>query len=581
MKVNDPVIFTDKAKCEDCYRCLRNCPVKAIRIKDGQAFVDEKRCILCGRCIKECPQNAKTVRNDIDRMKKILNSDYKAAVSVAPSYIGLFEKWQIKRFASIFRDMGFDYVAETVVAAADVSKYTIKQYKKNNDKKISTACPVFVNYIQKYHPEYIKNLSNIKSPMIMHGKYLKDKLGEDYKIVFIGTCIAKKKEAEQSSDKEIDVVITFDELKKYFKNNSIKFENFEESNFDENGTKNSGYYPLSGGMYKAAEIEPKKLSENYIALNGEINITDYLKSLDTNCLVEPLFCKQGCIAGPGTFSFDKTIFDRKISVLKNVKNIDALKRNIVDNTKLSSKHFYRYFKNKLVDKDEIPEDKIREVLSRTGKEDKQNQLNCGACGYDSCREKAKAVIKGLAEVQMCIPYMRRLAEKRSDKIIEKSPNGIVILNEKLKIIDINNSFRKMFNCSESVLGKHISYLIDPDPMEKVLISENDVHEKTVSYSKYNLICYQMVYYLHDENQIIGVFIDITSAKKNKKRLQEIKSKAIQQANELIKHQMEVAQQMTNYLGKSTAKGEQLIKKLIEVTKKENKNNDNFSLEDWL
>ncbi|TYB30851.1 MAG: PAS domain S-box protein [Candidatus Mcinerneyibacterium aminivorans] len=580
MQNNDPVIFTDKAKCEDCYRCLRNCPVKAIKIKDGQAFVDEDRCILCGRCINECPQNAKTVRNDIDKMLELLNSDNKVAVSVAPSYQGLFKKWKSKRIASVLRSIGFDYISETIVAASEVSRKSIEKNENDVNQKFATACPVFVNYIEKYHHHFVDSMIKVKSPMQMHGTYLKKKLGENYKVVFIGPCIGKKQEAENEEKKSVDVVITFDEFIEYLKNINIDFSNYEESVFDETGQKNAVYYPLTGGMFKAADIQPDCFSNQYIHVNGKREIEDILKAGSIkNSLIEPLFCSQGCISGPGTLNFESSIFHRKTRMLELIENENKREEQL--NFNLPERDYYRYFKAFSIDTEEIPEDKIREVLARTGKEDEKNQLNCGACGYDTCREKAKAVIKGLAEDEMCIPYMRRLAEKRSDKIIEKSPNGIVILNEKLEILDINNSFKEMFGCSKSSLGKHISTIIDPDPMEKVLVSKRDVYEKTRKFDDYNLICYQLVYYLENEHQIIGVFIDITSEKKNKDRLKEIKSKAIDQAHELLEHQIEVAQKMTNYLGESTAKGEKLVKKLIEITKKESENKSSFELEDWL
>ncbi|HMA69712.1 MAG TPA: [Fe-Fe] hydrogenase large subunit C-terminal domain-containing protein [Candidatus Mcinerneyibacterium sp.] len=575
----DPVIFTDKAKCEDCYRCLRNCPVKAIKIKDGQAFVEENRCILCGKCIEQCPQNAKTVRNDIDKMLDILNSKSNVAVSIAPSYLGIFKKWQVRRIASILRSMGFDYISETVAAAPQVSKKSIEINKKNNNKNMTTSCPVFVNYIEKYYPNLVDSLINVKSPMLLHGTYLRKKLGKDYKIIFIGPCIAKKKEAEKDKENNIDLVLTFDEINNYFEEKNIKFNNFEESDFDEKGSKNSIFYPLSGGALKAVDINPDLISNEYIYINGEKEISDIVKSDNiSDYLIEPLFCNQGCIDGPGAFSFNETIYDRKLKIIE-LLNKDKSRKKYFD-LKLDDSDFYKNFENCNVNNDNITEDQIREVLARTGKENKEDQLNCGACGYNSCREKAIAVVRGLAEDQMCIPYMRRLAEKKSDKILEKSPNGIVIMDEKLKILDFNKSFKDMFKCSSSNLGKHISTIIDPDPMEKVLVNNNLTVEKKVKYEKYNLVCYQMIYHLKDEKQIIGVFIDTTKEIENKERLNTIKSTAIKQAHELLEHQIEVAQKMTNYLGESTAKGEKLVKKLIEITKKEN-DRESDKLEEWL
>ncbi|HMM60843.1 MAG TPA: (Fe-S)-binding protein, partial [Candidatus Rifleibacterium sp.] len=229
---------------------------------------------------------------------------------------------------------------------------------------------------------------------------------------------------------------------------------------------------------------------------------------------------------------------------------------------------------------EITEDAINRVLPATGKTSPADELNCGACGYNSCRDKAIAVIRGFAEIDMCIPYMRRLAEQRTDRIIETSPNGIVMLDDNLSILSMNPAFRKMFLCSEAVLGKHISYLIDPEPFEKVLTGSENLIEQTVKHQRYNLIVHQIIYQLEIENQLVGIFVNITGNRQSIEELARLRSKTIQQAREMLEHQVKMAQQMAKYLGESTAQGESIIENLLKLTESEDEGENRRKGPEW-
>jgi PAS domain S-box-containing protein len=214
---------------------------------------------------------------------------------------------------------------------------------------------------------------------------------------------------------------------------------------------------------------------------------------------------------------------------------------------------------------DVTEAQIMEVLDKTGKASPENQLNCGACGYASCRDKAIAVVQGMAEPEMCIPYMKRLAEARTDKILVNSPNGIVILDEHLNILSMNQAFRDFFMCSEAICGKPISYLMDPDPFERLATGDDDRLEVTVKHDRYGIVSREMLYKLPQEKQYVGIFIDITKMKADKEQLDSLRVQTATQAKELLEHQISMAQTLAKYLGENTARSEQLLEKLMTLS----------------
>lgn len=551
--------------CRDCYRCVRVCPVNAIKMKDAQASVIAEKCISCGRCINECPQGAKQSRSDVELVNELLSSTKKVAISIAPSFVSVYEIWEQKRLPSALRKMGFSYIAETAVGAYYSAQRTADYIKQNPNKShICSACPVVVNYIEKHKPSLTTNLVPVVSPMIAHAKIIKQKLGENTAIVFLGPCIAKKQEAVRSEfTGYIDAVLTFDEFQSLLKEKKIDLHNLEESTFDDIPMGDSQLFPLEGGLLKTANMENDRLSRNIIAVSGNIDVRETLDSLseiNESFIIEPLWCRNGCINGPGMPS-DINKFDSRSKVMEYAKTNDIKEDSV--NIRTST-----YFKNQSTHfREDFTDEEIAAVYERTGKSSPENQLNCGACGYDSCHDNAIAVLQGIAEEEMCIPHMRRVAEQKSNTIIEKAPNGIVILDDKLNIISVNPSFKKMFSCSEAIVGKPISYLIDQDPFEKLISNPDQVIKKVIRYNSYNLVCNQIHYAIPDDNQYIGLFVDITNIEDNEEKLTNLKKETVIQAQELMEHQIDMAQQMAKYLGENTAKGEMLMRNLIKVIDK--------------
>ena len=562
-----PVVFTNKAKCRDCNRCVRVCPVYAIKIKDGQANVVPERCIACGTCITECPQGAKSFLGNVEKVLNFIDNNENLFASIAPSFVAYFSPWEQSRIASTLRKIGFKWVSETAIGASYVAKESEEYIKSNPESShITTACPAIVNYIEIYRHEFVNDLVPVVSPMIAHARLLKKQHGFSSKVVFIGPCIAKKDEAQRPEYAGlVDAVLTFSELRELIDRKYIKLSECEESLFDEFPDENSRLFPIEGGLLRTAGIETDILNSKSIAISGFSRFNDAIDTLDENksmhLTIEPLFCEYGCINGPD-IRHKKSYFLSRHKILAYNNLMQNNITQISEKIKLNGKYNCRQNP-----KTEYTVEQINEVFRKSGKLNPEDQQNCGACGYKNCTEKAIAVLEGLAEPEMCIPYMKRLAERKNDLILQTDPNGIVILNNDLEIIQINKAFEKMFSCSETILGRKISYLLDPEPFE-VLVSgiETEIHQK-VKYPNYNLICHQIVYKLEQENQFVGIFVNITDSENSEAKLKNIKTDTILQAEELIDHQVKMAQELVRFLGENTAKGEALLTRLINAIEK--------------
>ncbi len=562
MTGEQPIVFTLKAKCRDCYRCIRVCPVKAIRMKDGQAYVEEERCIACGTCIRECPQRAKTFRNDVDRVEQMIAAGEFVAASIAPSFAAVFEPWQRERLASALRRLGFRYVGYTSQGAYQVAHATVRAMKKKpSGGYLCTACPAFVGYLQKYRSEWVPQLLSVTSPMIAHAKMIKQKQAKA-RVVFIGPCVAKKAEAAwPESAGAVDAVLTFSELEEWLKRKGIDLANLDASGFDEKEAPRSPFFPLPGGLIKTAGLSSDGLVTDLYEVSGHAQIQEVLNSrlrADRHILIEPLYCSQGCVNGPGIPGL-RSLFDRRQQLIGYALEAGGKPEPLADETLLDTS----FLKKDLLHSPHS-EDAILAVLKKTGKADPDEQLNCGACGYPSCREKAQAVLDGMAEVEMCIPYMRKLAEQRMDRIMETSPNGIVILDEDLNILNMNPTFKNFFGCTEAVLGHRISRVMDPTGFEKLAAGLTEHVEHMVYYKNQGMTCHQLLYALRAEKQYAGIFVNITSFQRSETELRAVKSQIVGQARELLEHQIKMAQGIAQYLGESTAKGEELVRKLMSL-----------------
>ncbi len=552
-------IYTVAANCQDCYRCVRVCPVKAISVRDGQACIEDELCIKCGTCVRECPQHAKTIRSGLHAVRELLKSGRKVAASVAPSFAAVFDGWRTTRLPSALRRLGFDYVSETAEGAQLVA---CESLRRPGGGSICTACPAVVNYIEKYRPEYVDMLIPVVSPMVAHGRILKRRCGADCAVVFIGPCAAKKLEARRPENADaIDGVLTFTEIMSWLKEEGIDLATCSESGFESPGRlEKARLFPLQGGLLKTGGIESSLTDADITHISGAgdvIELLDIPPEEWNYSVVEPLFCAGGCINGPG-ISTDKNIFIRKHDVIAYAASVSYADTGDAEGQILSDTSFTE----SRVELEEISQSRIDQILESQGKLDPELQLNCGACGYESCRDNAVAVARGMAEPETCIPYMRRLAQKRTDRIIETSPNGVVILDGELKIIHMNPAFMQMFMCTNGIIGRRISYLVDADGYEKLVSGKADTYEAIKS--KYGKKYHEQLYKLPSENQYVGMYTDVTQIRFDEKQIDLIKKQTVEQAKELLDHQIKFSQEMAHFLGMSTARSENLVTRLMDL-----------------
>ncbi|SHJ60532.1 [Fe-Fe] hydrogenase large subunit C-terminal domain-containing protein [Tepidibacter formicigenes] len=562
------ILNFSNVNCKHCYKCIRHCPVKAIKMEKDKAYIVEDLCIGCGGCFKVCPQDSKKIKSDLGQVKEYIKLGYKVVASLAPSFIADLEGIDYKKFITALKEIGFYKVEETIVGAKIVADM-YKKYISNNKQKIyiSSCCPTINYFITKYHGGISKYLIPVQSPMIAHGKYLKEKYGQDIKVVFIGPCISKKYEALDFENRGIiDKVLTFEECFNLIKELEIDINFLSESDFDNKPLGDICLFPIEEGI----ELDLDNI--NKIKVSGLDNVKDLIESINNNELenvfIEMNSCSGSCIGGIG-FKNKKGIYYRQNKVKEYTKKrvlhetfLDEV-REIYRNIDLNKK----FEEEKLKFKDP-QEYEIRDILISMGKKTVKDELNCGACGYDTCREKAIAVYRGLAEPHMCMPYMKDRVEALSNVIFEVTPNYIVIIGENFKIIDINNSMARVINKErKELIGEYIGDYIDISDFIDILCNKTSILSKKIKWKEFNKDIIGNMIYLKEHRAIIGIYSDITNEENQKKKFREVKINTINTAQNIIEKQMRVAQEIASLLGETTAETKVILTRLKELAMK--------------
>jgi len=557
------ILSINEVNCKDCYKCVRHCPVNAIRIKNGHASVDVERCILCGSCYGICPQNAKVVRNDIDRAKEAVKNSIISIASIAPSFFAYYKQPLAGKILKALELLGFSKTEQTSRAVKEVSMahYNIYEYGKNI--VISSSCPAAVNLIEKYYPDLIKYLAPVVSPAAAHSKIIKNEYEEkDYAIVFISPCIAKKEELENS---EVNACLTFQELEDWIEAEGINLDSLEPLEFEKYFSKNSSLFPLLGGLIKRVGLTEDSASKELFSISGIGEIKECLSLIRNKEIksgfIEFLSCKGGCVSGPcrPALHAKKSFMELKINLIENLNNLPEKDEKDL----LTKSELYRGYENKSIKLSPPSERDIKAILALTGKLKEEDEHNCGACGYESCRDKAIAVIYGMAEAEMCIPYMKRQAEKFTSIILKNTPNGIILLDKNFIILEVNTAFEKIVDKNaEDLINKSISTIMDEKSFKLIDFERETVNKSTITLN--NKKINKIVYSIPDKKLIAGIFIDISDIEAQKNALDKTKQETLTRAQAVINKQMMVAQEIAGLLGESTAETKVLLGQLMKT-----------------
>ena len=562
------VISTNLARCRDCYRCVRACPVKAVRIKEGQAQVVPELCIACGNCVWVCPQKAKLVRDDRPELKEVLLTGRPVVATVAPSFPAYFNINSFLPMEKALKGLGFQAAEETAIGAQMVgtAHKTLVDQTPGKWPIITSSCPAVVNFIEKYYPDLIFHLAPIVSPMIAHGRWLRRRYGPEVYIVFIGPCIAKKDEMKDASvARVIDGALTFAELREWLEEKGIHLPK-EEDHPEQEESSMARLFPIEGGLVGTAAMDTDRLASRVVTATGIEACQDVLRSMRQGRLranlVELMACEGGCINGP-VMRGQESAFLARQKVMDYARYNPA--RVLPDSEEWPD--LGRSFEDESVPIPEFTEEQIRRVLELVEKYAPEDELNCNACGYPTCRDKAIATLRGMAEATMCIPYMRRRAETIRQVVMDVTPDAILIVDKNLDIQDLSPSAEKMFRCHlPSMLGQPLSRMVpETEGFAQVRDTGNPIFSRTI-HLREDLIVKETIVPVKDQRLLMGILRDVTEREQQRQELERIRNETLNRTQEVIRNQMQVAQEIAQLLGESTAETKMMLTRLAKLLK---------------
>ena len=545
-----------KSNCKSCFRCVRKCPVKAIRFSGNQAHIIGNECILCGNCVVQCPQNAKEIADGIEKTGVLLQSGDPVIVSLAPSFIANYDGIGIESMRAALKKLGFFDAEETAIGATIVKNEYERMIKEEERDVIITSCCHSINLlIQKRYPACLEYLADVMSPMQAHCSDIKKRF-PGAKTVFIGPCVAKKDEADYYEG-IVDAVLTFEELDKMLESAGIKL----EQSVDQTPESRARFFPTTGGVLKTmAQDAP---GYTYMAIDGVENCMTALADIASGkihkCFIEMSACIGSCIGGPAMNKAHKPLISDYIKVASYAgeRDFEVAQPNCAELRKNFS-----FIEHKLADPSEH---EIMTVLRQMGKFKPSDELNCGTCGYNSCRDKAIAIIQGKAEISMCLPFLKDKAESFSDTIVNNTPDGLVVLNEDLEVQQINNAARKIMNIrsASDVLGEPVVRILDPTVFLQVKRSGRTVRDQRTYLAEYKKYVEQTVVYDQDSHLFIGIMRDITDAEEDREKKMRINKQTVEVADSVVEKQMRIVQEIASLLGETAAETKIALTKLKE------------------
>lgn len=568
-------IYTEQTECQDCYKCVRNCPANAIKVEHGHAMIVPELCVMCGRCVINCPAHAKRVRDDLPRVKQLMEQKQHVYVSLAPSFVSEFSEFTPRQLSAALKKLGFYGVSETAIGADLVSEQIAKDLEATRVGELkqklflSSACPSAVEYIKRLFPYYANYITDRSSPLLAHSRFLHETYGNDIGVVFIGPCIAKKREADVWDT--IDLALTFNDLHEWLENeqitpSSIKKEADElEDAFVPFRAAGGSLYPVDGGMIASVKKYTDKTEARFMTVTGLDSFPDALAGLKPEALDKPLFiemlsCPGGCINGPETKHGRSTAFKR-MQLLDYANTAENTLPKAVFSKKVDMTGTLPVKPDEII---EYSEEQIKEALRSVGKYSAEDELNCSSCGYDSCRDFAKAMLSGAAEKKMCVSYMRKLAQKKANGLIKAIPSGVLICNCDMEVIECNYNFAKlmgrdvaeMYDAKPGLEGADVTKLIEFYRFYSDVLSVNgpDLIERDVHKGKK---IFHVTVFSIEKGEVAGSVIqDITAPQIQRDRI-------VNKAHKVIDKNLSVVQKIAFLLGENAAETESMLESIIE------------------
>ena len=539
------------ANCKNCYKCIRNCPVKAIRVQNQQAQIIEEQCVLCEKCTSVCPQHAKVEHNDIPDIQKEIAAGKKVIASVHPAYLFRYGWNSIHSLEKCLQKIGFWKVFDAAQGAFMMKeKYTqfleIQQQKK---LVISSNCPVIVRMIEKKYPRIKEYLAPVYSMMQMHTEYLKEQYPEAI-LVYVSPCISVMSELNEPQA-HMDYVITFRELSNWM--NDVPENYLEECEKKEIYL--SRMTAVAGGLIQT--MIPVA-GQKYLSVDGIDQCKEILRELQTggyeNYFIEMNACKNGCIGGPYSQKREKKLLDALIGIRESSMENgqpDYQRDYHIEIPEVSERKFVQeeIYPGKTVTKEQITH-----VLQEMGKYTKEDELNCGACGYDTCREKAVAVIQGKAEVSMCIPYMREKQEDYANIIINAMPGLLVTVDYDLNIVQLNKAANDLFDITRKkhLLGKQAGEIMDDYAMVNMIAFEREIVQDCIYLEEQKRYIERVLTNDRKNKLILCIMKDVTKEKEWEKKQKRAKINAVQMADKLAEEQLRIVHEIASLLGETAA-----------------------------
>lgn len=544
-----------KSNCKNCYKCIRHCPVKSIRFSANQAHIIGNECILCGQCFVVCPQNAKEIASELEKVKVLIQSGDPVFVSLAPSFIANYDGIGINGMRSALKKLGFADAEETAIGATIVkTEYERMLAAETRDVVISSCCHSVNLLVQKYFPDEIKNLADVLSPMQAHAKDIKRR-HPNAKVVFVGPCVAKKDEAEYYNG-IVDAVLTFEEITEWLKAEKIEL----VADMDDYEKSRARFFPTTGGILKTMA---RQADYTYLAIDGVENCIAALKDIESGkihkCFIEMSACVGSCVGGPVMEKYRRSPVKDYAAVARYAgkKDFDV---EMPDGESVKKEFTAIELRNGAPSEEEITA-----ILKKMGKTRPEDELNCGSCGYNTCREKAAAIYHGKAEISMCLPYLKDKAESFSDCIVNNTPNGLIVVNDNLEVQQINPTARKIMNVrsSSDVLGETIDRILDPAPFRRVLNSKRSLRNERAYLADYKKYVEETIVYDTTYNMLVCIMRDITDEEAEREKKESISRQTVEVADKVVDKQMRIVQEIASLLGETAAETKIALTKLKE------------------